>query len=79
MSPAVVEAADYETACRIRSYVSAMEKAHPDQDLSEWAFWARAKADWYDPTIAREDEFLGKREHEADMAKKELKHKGYWW
>lgn len=71
-------AADYETACRIRSYVSAMEKAHPDQDLSEWASWARAKADWYDPTIAREDEFLGKREHEASREKKELKYKGYW-
>lgn len=72
-------AEDHETACRIRSYVSAMEKAHPDQDLAEWASWARAKADWYDPTIAKEDEFLGKREHEADREKKGPKHKGYWW
>ena len=36
-------ASDYEIACRIRSYVSAMEKAHADQDLSAWASWARAK------------------------------------
>lgn len=72
-------AEDYETACRIRSYVSAMEKAHPEQDLSEWASWARAKADWYDPTIAKEDEFLGKREHEKNQKDKGPEHKGYWW
>lgn len=72
-------AADYETACRIRSYVSAMERAQPDQDLSEWASWARSKADWYDPTIAKEDELFGKREHGIDQEKKEPKHKGYWW
>jgi hypothetical protein len=72
-------AEDYETACRIRSYVSAMEKAHPEQELSEWASWARAKADWYDPTIAKEDELLGKREHEKKQKDKEPDHKGYWW
>lgn len=72
-------AEDYETACRIRSYVSAMEKAHPEQDLSEWASWARAKADWFDPTIAKEDELLGKREHEKNHKDKGPDHKGYWW
>lgn len=71
-------AADYETACRIRRYVSAVERAQPDQDLFEWASWARSKADWYDPTIAKEDELLGKREHGISQEKKELKHKGYW-
>lgn len=30
-------ASDYEIACRIRAYVSAMEKVHADQDLSAWA------------------------------------------
>lgn len=72
-------AEDYEIACRIRSYVSAMEKAHPEQDLSEWASWARSKADWYDPIIAKEDEFLGKREHEKNQKDKGPEHKGYWW
>ena len=69
-------ASDYEIACRIRSYVSAMEKAHADQDLSAWA---RAKADWYDPTIAKEDELLGKREHEKSQESKGPQHKGYRW
>ena len=72
-------ASDYEIACRIRSYVSAMEKAHADQDLSVWASWARAKADWYDPTIAKEDELLGKREHEKSQESKGPQHKGYRW
>lgn len=72
-------AADYEIACRIRAYVSAMEKEHSDQDLSEWASWARAKADWYDPTVAREDELFGRREHEKSQENKGPKHKGYWW
>lgn len=72
-------ATDYETACRIRSYVSAVERAQPDQDLSEWVSWARSKADWYDPTIAKEDELLGKREHGINQEKKEPKHKEHWW
>ena len=72
-------ASDYEIACRIRSYVSAMEKAHADQDLSAWASWARAKADWYDPTIAKEDELLGKREHEKSQESKGPQHRGYRW
>ena len=72
-------AADYEIACRIRAYVSAMEKAHSDQDLSAWASWARLKADWYDPTIAKEDELLGRREHEKNQESKGPQHKGYRW
>ena len=72
-------AADYEIARKIRAYVSAMEKAHSDQDLSEWASWARAKADWYDPTVAKEDELLGRREHEKSQESKGPQHKGYRW
>lgn len=68
-----------EIACRIRAYVSAMEKAHSDQDLSEWASWARSKADWYDPTVAKEDELLGRREHEKSQESKGPQHKGYRW
>ena len=72
-------AADYEIACRIRAYVSAMEKAHSDQDLSAWASWAQAKADWYDPTVAKEDELLGRREHEKSQESKGPQYKGYRW
>lgn len=42
-----------KNACRIHAYVSAMEKAYSEQALSAWASWARAKADWYDPAIAK--------------------------
>ena len=29
----------------------------------EWINWAQRKADWYDPTVALEDDYLGKRDH----------------
>lgn len=55
---------DYRIACDIRNYISAI--MHKDKlttaDL-EWIEWAKKKADWYDPIVAREDEFLGKRDH----------------
>jgi hypothetical protein len=41
------------------------------------------KADWYDPTIAREDEYLGKRDHgknkdEKDLDKNQVQRNWYW-
>lgn len=72
------EAEDYDTACKIRQYISAYLAAHPDEDLTDWAQWATAKADWYDPTISRKDEFLGVRDHAQDADKKEPKRYGWY-
>ena len=72
-------AEDYDTACKIRRYIAAYQDTHPDEDISEWLEWANAKADWYDPTISREDEFLGKRNHSKDNDAKTPKYSGYWW
>ena len=68
-----------KNACRIHAYVSAMEKAYSEQALSAWASWARAKADWYDPAIAKKDELLGRREHEKNQENKGPRHKGCRW
>ena len=73
------EAEDYDTACKIRRYIAAYQEAHVGEKISEWLEWANAKADWYDPTISREDEFLGKRNHSKDKESKTPKHSGYWW
>lgn len=64
-------AQDYAMACKIREYVSALELSRnlAEEDI-QWIDWAKKKADWYDPIIAREDEILGKREHQKG---KELK------
>nr|MCR5223148.1 hypothetical protein [Lachnospiraceae bacterium] len=48
----------------------------------QWIKWAKEKADWYDPTIAREDEYLGKRDHgknrdEKDLDKKQVNRSWY--
>ena len=66
--------ADYEIACRIRSYIDAIKRDPNNPDNNpEWIDWASKKADWFDPTVAREDEFFGKRKHGLDADQKELK------
>lgn len=70
-------AQDYAMACRIRAFVEALESSGnlTGEDLQR-IDWAKKKADWYDPIIAREDEFLGKRNHEK---RKDLKTEYPWW
>lgn len=77
-------ALDYETACRIREYVHAVESAYfrreKDRKTKEWIDWALKKADWYDPIIAAEDEHFGKRDHEKNSEDMSLERiKRYWW
>ena len=69
----VNEAKDYATARMIREYVEAI-RANPGNDGAdpEWLNWASKKADWFDPTVAREDELLGKRHHADDPDQKKL-------
>lgn len=67
----VNKAEDYRIACEIRSYVTAVKDSNNDID-EEWVRWAEKKADWYDPTIAVDDEFLGLREHGKSKEEKEL-------
>lgn len=58
------EAADFEMACRIRAYASAVaQKENLTPAEIEWIAWAQAKAAWYDPTISATDPLLGKRDH----------------
>lgn len=76
------EAADYATACRIRDYVNAIANTSEgnNENMTEWVQWALKKADWFDPTVARDDEYLGKREHKKNSQDKVLKkYGGYWY
>lgn len=72
---------DYDIACKIRRYIAAVEASgNLDSKALEWIEWAKSKADWYDPTIAREDEVFGKREHNKNTDQKKLERAGYkWW
>lgn len=77
------KAEDYRIASEIRSYINAMIENSNPEATSEWVEWARQKADWYDPTIAKEDEFLGKREHgkskeEKELDKNQTRRNWYW-
>lgn len=77
------EALDYEKACRIRSYIAAIDEANHkglfEEDISDWIDWANKKADWFDPVVARNDEFFGVRNHKKSEEEKVLKRKGYYW
>lgn len=64
-------AEDYRIATEIRAYINAMIESGKEKPESKWVEWAKKKADWYDPTIACEDEFLGLREHGKSKEDKE--------
>jgi hypothetical protein len=75
-------ALDFETACRIRAYVKAVtascEHDGLDEETAAWVDWATKKADWFDPTVARDDELFGEREHEKSSSEKALKEIWSW-
>ena len=68
----VNKADDYRIASDIRAYIDAVAESGSEEAMSEWIEWARRKADWYDPTIARNDEYLGRREHGKSKDEKDL-------
>lgn len=73
-------AQDYDAACKIRAYTSALELSeNMDDKIAAWIDWAKKKADWFDPTVASTDELFGKREHRKDSEQKALKKSGYYW
>ena len=65
------KAEDYRIAKEIREYIQAMIDSGNEDITPEWIEWALKKADWYDPSIATEDEYLGKRQHEKSAEEKE--------
>lgn len=73
------EAADYQRACRIRALVAAVE-SNPilAERKQEWVAWAKAKADWFDPTIASDDFVFGVRAHSKPEESKKP-HTPRWW
>lgn len=57
----------------IREYIAAIRTASDPAELDQdWIDWAEKKADWFDPNVARDDEFFGKRRHEDDPERKNL-------
>ena len=74
---------DYRIATEIRAYIEAALERGGEEITLEWIDWARRKADWYDPTVALEDEYLGKRDHgksseEKDRVLQTGPHRNWW-
>ena len=77
-------AEDYRIATEIRNYIQAAVEKCGEGITLEWINWAERKADWYDPTIAREDELLGKRQHKKSKEEKDKElnnsvRKSWYW
>ena len=78
------QAEDYRIACEIRQYIAAVARQKDiTPETAEWIEWANRKADWYDPIVAAEDEYLGRREHskpkeEKDLDKMNMGRYGMW-
>lgn len=70
---------DFQIACKIRAMVATVENNGTVD--AEWVAWAKAKADWFDPTVAATDDFFGKRDHEKSAEQKALKERwsSYYW
>lgn len=65
---------DYRIACEIRNYINAISNQNNlSNEMKDWIKWANKKADWFDPIIDREDEILGKREHQESLENKNSK------
>ena len=74
------QADDYAMACKIRALIVAVEfREEISGSMQQWLSWAKAKADWYDPTFSAEDEFFGKRKHGHNAEEKKPKQMRYYW
>lgn len=73
-------AQDYDMACKIRAYITALEPTVDmnDEKTAQSIDWVKKKADWFDPIVARKDELFGERDHEQNEDRKALK-KSYYW
>lgn len=60
----VSNAEDYRIAKEIREYIQALINSRDETITPEWIAWARKKADWYAPSVAAEDEYLGSRQQQ---------------
>ena len=71
---------DYHKACEIRSYIQAViDHNDLNEEMEKWVKWASEKADWFDPAIAKEDDFFGKREHNKSEEEKDIFYKKRYW
>ncbi len=63
---------DYQIASNIRAYINALVESGSQEATPDWIEWAQKKADWYDPTIARDDEYLGRRDQGKNKEEKDF-------
>ncbi len=64
------EVNNFEIAMKIRSYVNYVQQKDIKLEKLEWVAWANNKADWYDPTLNKNDSVFGVRKRNGDSIPK---------
>lgn len=75
------EAENFDTAQKIRKYIEAVASMdNLSEEKLEWIKWATEKADWYDPTVSKNDELLGIKDHKKVDKESDSKsyNSNYW-
>jgi hypothetical protein len=73
----------WHKAENLRRYIDEVEansvrtKAYSDE-VKNWVSWARQKANWYDPFVLSDDEYLNEVDRDKLVFKKPPKEKMYW-
>ena len=62
-----------------RPAVSVGSSPELDAEALDWIAWAKAEADWYDPTVAAAGPLFGKRNHSADPNSKTPTKNSYFY
>ncbi|MCX2741449.1 hypothetical protein [Pontibacter anaerobius] len=75
-------AKQWRDAQMLRDYISGVKQQAISSDtlteeVNHWVDWANEKADWYDPTVKRQDELLDGVDKETLILKKSSNYYGY--
>lgn len=73
----IQQAGNYQIACMIRAYAYAVESSGKFES-EDWLRWAIDKSNWYDPTINRIDEILGKLDLNQEVDLERMGRSYYW-
>lgn len=66
----LTDTAHFQMAAQLRAYLGELEKQAGNKnelsaELKQWLVWARQKADWLDPLIEADDEWLSEEDKQA--------------
>ena len=76
------QAKQWRESQMLRDYINGVKQQAIDSgtltdEMNQWVDWAKEKADWYDPTVKRQDELLDGIDKETLILRKSSNYYGY--